>query len=233
MSTPTSNDGYAGQQSPSDSASGFNVQNFIVWQILSRVRTVTPVKVVTVQNDGGVSPTGFVDVQPLVDMIDGLGQATQHGIINNLMYFRLQGGKNAVIIDPEVGDIGVALIADRDVSAIKASKKQGPPGSRRMFDLADGIFVGGILNAAPEQYVQFNGDGMKLACKNDNTIVMNSDGITINGVLIDRSGNISGVGTLDASGEGTFDGHTVGGHTHDVPGVQTGGSTVPSDTPTG
>lgn len=57
------------------------------------------------------------------------------------------------------------------------------------------------------------------------------------------SGNLSGGtggsgtahfnGAVNATGEGTFNGHTVGGHTHAVANVQSGSSTITSNTPTG
>ena len=92
-----------------------------------RMRTSLPVRVESVTNDGGVSPIGRVSIRPLVQQVDGEGNATDHGIINNVPYFRIQGGANAVIMDPEVGDIGMALFADRDISAVKASGQSSPP----------------------------------------------------------------------------------------------------------
>ena len=47
---------------------------YIVESILSRIQTVTLVKVVAVKG-GGLSPVGMVDVQPLVSQIDGSGHA--------------------------------------------------------------------------------------------------------------------------------------------------------------
>lgn len=225
-----------GQMQPSDTTSDFNVISFIIQQALARVRTTVLVKVVSVTNDGELSPVGFVDAQPLVNMLDGAGQAQQHGILLNLVYFRLQGGTNAIIIDPKVGDIGYTVIADRDISAVKSSKAQANPGSFRRFDLADGIYCGGILNGVPEQYVQMNSEGVKIADKNGNSIAMTALGIVITGTVIVN--NIEITGTITGASGGTYAGNiattgTVTGSevsaggialtTHHHGGVQTGG----------
>jgi len=155
-----SDQGYAGQQRLSDSLGDFNPVRAIVMALMSQMFTATEARVVACTNSGGLSPVGFVDVQPLVNQLNGEGKATPHNILHNLPYFRLQGGKNAVIIDPEVGDIGIVVFADRDISGVNNSKDQANPGSGRRFDMADGMFIGGVLNGTPEQYVQFNGGGI-------------------------------------------------------------------------
>lgn len=230
MSNPkTTGSGYAGQSGLGTFRTSYNALHFIVRQFLGEVRTCTLVKVLECTNSGDVSEVGSVDVQPLVNLIDGLGYSAPHATVFNLPYFRVQGGSNAIIIDPSPGDIGLAVFADRDISSVKVTKEQANPASRRRFSISDGIYIGGILNGTPTQYWQFNSDGMAALDKNGNTITMDGSGVTINGVLIDRSGNISGAGTVQASGEGTFGGHTVGEHIHG--GVTPGsGSTEP---PTG
>jgi hypothetical protein len=120
------------------------------------------VKVTKVANSGGVAAVGFVDVQPLVDQQDGFGNAVPHGVLHNLPYFRMQGGVNAVILDPVVGDIGFAVFADKDISVVKNTKKQASPGSARRFSMSDGIYLGGVLNGVPTTYVQFSGNDINI-----------------------------------------------------------------------
>jgi len=164
MSTPSPNNGqgYSGYQQTNSASNDRNSQTFFVWSILSRVRTIMTVQVMGVTNDGGISPVGFVDIMPLVNQIDGSGNAVPHEIIYQCPYSRLQGGGNAIILDPQVGDIGIAGFADRDISSVTANKGQANPGSRRMFDMADGIYIGGMLNGTPTQYVQFNSGGINI-----------------------------------------------------------------------
>jgi hypothetical protein len=156
------NFGYTGTQEPASGSGDFVALSFLVNQILARISTITLVKIVSVTNNGGVSPVGFVDVQPLVNQTDGAGNATVHGIVYNLPYFRLQGGTNAIILDPQVGDIGMCGFASRDISSVKASKAQANPGSGRTFDWADGLYLGGMLNGTPVQYMAFSSSGIDI-----------------------------------------------------------------------
>jgi hypothetical protein len=130
------------------------------------------VTVQSVTNAGSVSPAGEVSVRILVNQIDRDGTSFPHGTIYAVPYFRLQGGANAIILDPVVGDIGIAVFADRDISSVKADKGQANPGSRRRFDPADALYIGGFLNKAPSQYVQFlpNGGGVNVVSPMEVTI---------------------------------------------------------------
>lgn len=154
--------GWLGARDQVAGADPYNAQAFLIWQILRSISGARLVKVMSVTNAGDVSPVGFVDVQPLVNQLDGWNNAVAHGTVYHLPYFRLQGGTNAVIIDPQVGDIGVAVIEDRDISSVKANKGQANPGSKRIFDLADGLYMGGFLNGKPVQYVQFSAAGINI-----------------------------------------------------------------------
>lgn len=195
---PTNNQGYSGQMGLTDDKSDFNVYAFIIEQMLGLVRTATLVEVVAVDGIGPDSPVGFVDAHPLVNQIDGVGKPTPHGNVLNLPYFRLQGGGNAVVIDPQVGDIGIAIISDRDISAVKAGKAQANPGSFRRFDLADGIYLGGILNGTPDQYVALTADGITLSDKNGNVIAMKAGSIDVTTTAFRVNGQvIGGFGTPD------------------------------------
>ncbi len=161
---------YKGTQTPQSGATEFNAQQYQIRQLLAMVNVGTLVEVVSVTNSGGLSPVGFVDVQPLVNQLDGYGNPVPHGILHNLPYLRIQGGANAVIIDPQKGDIGIAVFADRDISKVKASKSQNNPGSYRRFDMADGMYFGGSLNGTPSQYVQFNSTGINIVSPFDVSI---------------------------------------------------------------
>src|SRR5258706_5711696 len=107
------------------------------------------VKVKGCTNAGGTTPDGFDDLLPLVNQVEGAGNAEPHGTIYHCPYFRLQGGANAIVIDPQVGDIGWAGFADRDISSVIANKGKANPGSRRMFDMADAVYFRGGLHSTP------------------------------------------------------------------------------------
>jgi hypothetical protein len=161
---------------PNDQLGGFNPVAFIVSQMLARVRTVTLGVVKGVTNTGGVLPAGTVDVQCLVNMVDGRGNATPHGTVFRLPYFRLQSGTSAIIMDPVVGDIGIMLICDRDVSSVEASQAAAPPPSMRMFSFSDGLYLGGILGTqTPTRYISLSGPGISITPEPGMPVVVNGD----------------------------------------------------------
>lgn len=160
-----------GQQQPTNWAGEYNSQRFIIDQALARISTARLVQVKAVDTTAKT-----VDVQPLVKQMDGEGNATDHGTIFGIPYMALQFGKNAVVADPVVGDKGLMVVCDRDISAVKANKTFAQPGSSRQFDMSDGLYFGGVLNDAPEQWVKFTDTGLELHDKNNNELVSGSTG---------------------------------------------------------
>ena len=59
-----------GQRGLSTNSSEYNAQDFMISQMLGRIATAEPVRVVAVSGSG-VSPVGFVDVQPLINLVTG------------------------------------------------------------------------------------------------------------------------------------------------------------------
>lgn len=216
-------EGISGQQQAADDATDVNVMAFAVRQALSMVMTGIPVSVVAVRG-GGVGPPPVVDVTPLVNMLDGQGTKTAHGNILNIPVIRLQGGKNAIIMDPVKGDIGWLLVAHRDISAVVKNKgKVSNPGSYRRHNLADGAYLGGILNQDnPTGYVQLTPDGIVVLDKNGNKIEMKSGEIDITATTLKVNGDLHVTGAINSDGAiGSKAGVTAGVGTGDSVGLQT------------
>lgn len=192
-----------GQFDPSTDSSDFTATAFLIQQALLKMQTITLVKVLAVHG-GGVGPVGSVDVQPLVNQMTGDRTAVAHGTIFGIPYFRVQGGDNAIVCDPHVGDVGLCAFASRDISAVKATRAVANPGSFRAFDWADGLYFGGFLNLTPTQYLSFDGTGIKL---------VSPVKVTVQAPVIE----------IDGSGGTTIDGKNFLAHEHT--GVQTGGGT--------
>lgn len=175
-------------------AGGIGEIGYIVDNLLSKMQTITLVKIENVKG-GKTKEVGFVDVKPLVSQVDGANNIIEHGIIYNIPYFRLQGGTNAIIIDPKKGDIGLCAFANRDISGVKATKKETPAQSKRMFDFSDGLYIGGFLNGKPEQYIYFNENGITI--NTEKTVTINANTV-INGTL-KTSGTITSNSDVVAS----------------------------------
>jgi GpV Apex motif len=215
MSTPASQIATPFQE-PTSGATEIQALRFLILQRLLKVQTITVVRVVAV-NPGAVGPVGTVDVLPLVGQIDGAGNVIPHQTIFTRPYVRLQGGVNAVILDPVVGDLGVCLFCSRDISAVITAKAPSPPSSRRLFDYADGIYLGGVLNGTPSNYVQFASDG---TIKVVSTVAIDLQAPAVN-ITTTGNTNINGA-IISPAGEVTDAlGKVLGTHLHS--GVQSGG----------
>lgn len=194
----------------SDKHGDVNALEAMIRAFFSGRWTARPVKVISVTNDGDVSPIGYVSLLPLVQQIDGEGDVTPHATIYDAPYMRIQGGSNAVILDPQIGDIGIAVFCDRDISAVKSSHAEAPPGSSRQNDPADAVYLGSIISAAPTQYVRFSESGIELVSPVEvriqalstvidaNTTIngnlaVNGGTVTNDGVSIDKTHTHSGV----------------------------------------
>ena len=185
-----------GQIDYTTGTSELNAQSFLVEQIINRVQTATLVKIITVTNEGGIEPVGFVSVKPMVNQMTGDRRSVEHGIIYNVPYFRIQGGTDAIILDPKVGDIGICLFCSRDISVVKNTRKQANPGSYRKFALADGLYIGGVLNGLPVQYIAFSAAGITVT--SPTKIIINAPETEINS-NVTITGNTEFVGTVKAN----------------------------------
>lgn len=143
---------FVGFARPLDQANPFNAQWFLIQQALGSVFTAA---LVVVRGVSVEPPT--VDVQILVNQVDGLGQGQEHGIIYGVGYGQVRAGASAVIITPVVGDIGIAVFAMRDSSVVQTTRAPGLPGSARRNDPADALYVCGLAGGtAPTQFVELD-----------------------------------------------------------------------------
>lgn len=230
--------GFRGPQQAYSGSSEFNLLEFVIKSFIGKMVTIILVQVKACTNSGGLAPVGFVDLQVLVKLVDGTGNTFPHGIIYECPYQRIQGGKNAIIIDPEPGDIGIAVFAYADVSSVTANRDNiagvtdkdcsVPPGSGRRFDWADALYLGGVLNVEPTQYVQFNAEGItirspvavkviapdaQVTCETAEIVASTSVGITTPTLTV--NGDVNTIGALTNNGVDV-------GSTHIHSGVSTG-----------
>lgn len=181
---------------------------------IANLGTPTLVQVKAVHG-GGAAIVGSVDVQPLVHQQDGQGRTTPHGVITGVPYLRIQGGASAIIVDPQVGDIGYVIVSGRDISNVIKDRKASAPGSFRMHSMSDCVYVGGYLNDAPAQYIIMTGDGVRIVSPHPVKIEAQS-------VEIDCDTTING--DLAVSGDVKAGDISLKTHTHG--GVQTGGGST-------
>lgn len=152
------------------SLSPFNQVNAIVDAKINDIYTALPVKVVAVN-------APYVDVKSTIYQIDNKNELIDQPIIYNVPYTQIQGGKNAIIIEPKVGDLGFCVFCQRDISAFKATKNYALPGSKRTYNPSDAIYIGGILNEQPERYVKITDDGVEIY--GDANVTVKADNVQV------------------------------------------------------
>ena len=243
MVDQTANQGSVGygQQDPFDSNSDASVLDFIVRQRLALVDTVKPCQVTAVHAGSGTPPgPATVDVQLLVNLLDGSGNSTPQGVVYGVPAWRLQAGPWAIVADPAVGDVGILCCSDRDISSLKSAFANGAkslqvnPGSYRRLSVSDGFFIGGFLNKVPKATMWLRTDGtLKLTDQPGNVVETSST----NGIAFTpASGFVTINGDVRATGEVTakYGGSsvTLSGHKHTQGNDSAGDIEVPTNAPT-
>lgn len=174
-------------------------QEFIILRLIRRIHTATPVKVLAVHEGTGVA--GTVDVQPLILDQDTNGVVIPQTPAYGLPFLRMQGGRSALKIDPVVGDIGLAVFAERDTSNVVRTRKEGAAPTDRTYSSADGFYLGGFLNVAALQYLAMDETGIALHTP-DTLVIEAQDGTTIVSPTIDVTGDLTAT-TLHAGNGAT------------------------------
>ena len=222
-----------GQQNFSTSASEYNAEAFRTMQRLMRLNTAEPVQVVAYHaSESGV---GMVDVLPLVRLVAGNGQTVDQSQLFELPVLRIQAGENALIIDPQPGDIGLAVYAMRDTEAVKATRG-GPanPASARCYDKGDGFYLGGFLNKTPARYVKVSDSGVeiegvaKVDMHGQNVTITAEGKITLDAPVVEVTGTLTQTGA-----KGTGASSFTGGFTNTGGSIVSNGITLESHTHSG
>jgi hypothetical protein len=90
----------------------------------------------------------------------------------------------AVIVNPVVGDIGLAVFAQADSSNVgEGTTAPQQPGSFRRFSQSDGFYFGGFHNAEPSVFIEVAQSG---------TVNIQADTVNISGDC-----NIGGISFLN------------------------------------
>lgn len=173
---------YAASNSP------YNSLSFMIQQaIREQVNTCIICKVVG-ESDG------YVDVLPLVTQISGKDEAIAPTTLYHLPFMRYHAGIAAVILNPVVGDIGLAVFAGKDCSNVKVGTSEPvPPASFRDNSMANGFYIGGFLNQAPSVFIELTQGGA---------------------VNITAPGGVNIHGNVTVSGDVVASGKSLVNHTH-------------------
>jgi hypothetical protein len=221
--------GYAGQIGNTDGNSDINRHAFQHEQLSGEKRTHFVAKIVKVYNRNSLDEPCTVDIQPVVKQMDGVGKASSHGTIYGIPVPRNQSGDSVLINDPQTGDVANFSVLDRDHSSSQANDwAESNPGSFRRSSMSDAVFhsVMPRKGQAVKQFIRFDdGDGgLTIQDRNGNKLVSNkADGWNLNGVKIDKDGNLTSPKNITA-GQGGADQVSLQGHIHGTGPAPTPGS---------
>lgn len=210
--------------------------SYVFKKLLSGAFFIELVEVLAVR---GMAPNLVVDILPLVTRTDPSGAMIDNSPVFNVPVWRLQRGDSAVIMDPVAGDIGLAAICDRDNSIARINRKQSAPGSKRTHSKSDAIYLGGVLNGQPSQFIEFADGAINITTPNPVNITCSSanitapDGVNVTTPTMHVTGNITAGGDItDNNGTQSASLKTLRDnydeHKHQVQNVQSGSSTITS-----
>lgn len=204
-----------GQKKPNTAGSEYNALQFMIQNAMQGISTAIPVQVQAVN---GL----FVDVLPLVSSVDGYGQAVEPTTLFHLPVFRYHAGVGAVILDPVVGDKGLAVFAQADSSNVQTgTDAPQQPGSFRRHSMSDGFFLGGFHNAPPTVYIEIKQDG-EIVIVAPNKLTVTTPEATFSG-KVNMTGAVSMGADVSITGDAEIGGISFLSHVHGS--VQPGGGT--------
>lgn len=166
-----------------DIASDLNALKYLVrHQILDSVNTILVVKVIAVNGDR-------IDVRTVLKDLADNGQLIDTYEIPDVPYIRWQYGLNAIKASPKVGDVGLLLISQQDISGLN-KLLGGVCQTVGYYNVGNGIYIGGLpeMNDPATQSIEFSdndititGTGtVNLNTKTDVTINSTEGNVTIN-----------------------------------------------------
>lgn len=126
----------------------------IIESVVNKISTVELVRVEKVNSDN------TIDVIPIVKNANAENNPIPESVIYGIRYFQWQYGTNAIKATPAIGDIGLIVVCKKDIS----EAEKGLIGSFRKFNMADGIYIGGIfgLNQNPVQTIELKDSSINI-----------------------------------------------------------------------
>ena len=197
-------------------ASEYNAISFMIEQgMKGGINTCIPVRVDSCTKPGPNGAAGYVSATPLVMQRGADGNSLAPVSLPQLPFFRLYAGTAAVVIDPQPGDVGLAIFSQQDASNLEAGKNEPvQAGSFRSFDMSDGFYIGGFLGNVPDVYAeleQSTGINIKTPTnlitigRDDGTITIYADtAVNVEAPIAKCSGDVEIAGTLKTGGMATF-----------------------------
>ena len=189
-------------------ASEYNALSFMIEQaIKGMVNTAIPVRVDSCTKPGVGGAAGYVSATPLVQQRGADGKSLMPVSLPQLPYYRVQAGTAAVVLDPQPGDIGLAVFSQQDASNVKEGTSEPvQAGSFRCFDMSDGFFVSTHHGQTPTTYVHLDPEKGEVTVKAPTKITIDCPQIELKGAVT-MGGASGGADTITLDGNITTNGN--------------------------
>lgn len=118
----------------------FEIFSLFVRQYLgSWLATVQPVEIASIGESNR-----FVNVKPLIEQYDSTNELipiTETDVVYNIPVMQPLGANGEMSFNPSVGDKGLLIAGNFDISNYKKTQNTAPVGSSRSFNWSDGFFL--------------------------------------------------------------------------------------------
>jgi hypothetical protein len=222
------------------------------WKEMNKLYTAMPCIVVNVHDD---FKEQMVDVQPSINYVQKDDTSTPRSVILGVPVIQIGNETTALTMPVNKGDTVLCVFSMRAIEIWQESDgKPSNPNNRAKFHEKDAIAIPGLfprrkavnnpsnrslphstkdtvlaanIGTANESEIRIKPSGMvQIVCKE--ALVKASTSITFDTPSASFTGDVQVANTLTAGTDVQAAGISLTGHPHDVPGVQSGSSTVTS-----
>lgn len=200
-------------------ASEYNAISFLVEQMIKgMVNTAIPVRVDSCTKPGVGGAAGYVSATPLVQQRGADGNSLMPVSLPQLPYYRVQAGTAAIVLDPQPGDIGLAVFSQQDASNVQEGTSEPvQAGSFRCFDMSDGFYVSSHYGQTPTTFVHLDPEKGEVTVKAPTKITIDAPQIELKGAVTmgGASGDADTItldGNITTNGNVTTTGNVSAGH---------------------
>lgn len=162
-----------------ESSNSFENQlDFIIEQYIGKLNTITLGEVVSINKDS------TVDVKPLLNKLNGDGEAVAPPIIYDVPYGAVRGGSAGIWVTPQKGDAVIIGFCQRNIENIKVTEKQSNPNSLRKFDISDAVVLMHWTKKPLKVFIKITDDGIEMVTPNLDVKVDGDANITAKKAII-------------------------------------------------
>lgn len=194
-------------RNPADEGTLAGALKEVFSKLMQDFNNMLPARVINVSED-----RKFVEVQPLIMVLDTNLQQVQRGQLSKIPVFQLGGGGVLISFNLKPGNLGFIKANDRDISNFIQSYGEAKPNTFRKNNFSDAVFYPAVMTGFTiadedaENFVIQNLTGsVRLSFFTDYIKITAPQGLVVDGPIT-TSGSLTAEGPLIANGGMTTQG---------------------------